>query len=188
MVSKYFSHLKTTHPTQLPLSRRAVIYLNLVRSVNFVLDLLAHSSSQRPIRPSSSSSIQAPPIEPTDDLRRIKMRLAPLRHVEQILSRRLSPENYQTEGRRRYRRDRASEVSVRSGSAWKALLKPRPPTANGQDDLQDAQRVIEACKDDMLSLWRDSTLQNGLKERDIQLEEQSGLCVTFYVVKSPDTK
>lgn len=155
---------------------KAVIHLNLVRSVNFVLDLLedprpsieAHRRS-----PSAGASYK----KPSNDLRFLKMRLVPLRQVEQILTRRFCPETGASVSK--YKKDRASEVAVRGG--WKTLLKyrrnPQNPTAS--DDLEDAQRVIEACKDDMTLLWDHSVVQAALKEDNVRLEDQPGLSVFF---------
>jgi len=67
---------------------KAVIHLNLVRSVNFILDLLEDPrspSTEHRRSPSATASRE----RSSNDLRFLKMRLAPLRQVEQMLSRRL---------------------------------------------------------------------------------------------------
>ncbi|EIN08788.1 P-loop containing nucleoside triphosphate hydrolase protein [Punctularia strigosozonata HHB-11173 SS5] len=85
---------------------RAVIHFNLVRSVNFLLDLLESSSSPHPSLTRATSpplyfqhgrpgtSIATSPILPsvnlTPNLRRLKMQLSPLRRVEEMLSQRLN--------------------------------------------------------------------------------------------------
>ena len=107
------------------------------------------------------------------------MRLAPLREVEQILTRRFCPPDIETNASGQYHKDRASEVRVRGG--WKTLLTNRrnPQNPAGLDDLEHSQRVIEACKDDMASLWEDPVVQAKLKKHNVQLQDQSGLSVNF---------
>jgi guanine nucleotide-binding protein subunit alpha len=159
---------------------KAVIYLNLVRSVNFVLDLLQDDD------PSTTSSSRVHRLVPGDDdssnnLPHLRIRLAPLREVEQILTRHFCPLEIGNDAFGRYREDRASEVSVRGLSGWKTLLKHRrnsqiPAISN---DLDSSQRVIEACKEDMTSLWENPVIQAGLQKHDVQLQDQSGLSVKF---------
>jgi G-protein alpha subunit len=160
---------------------KAVIHLNLVRSVNFVLDLLQDPS------PRTSSSAGQPRTrtpncnQTANELRFLTMRLAPLRQVEHILTRRFCPPELGINPSGQYHRDRASEVSVRGLSGWKTLLKLRrnPQNNAASDDLEDSQRVIEACKDDMTSLWENSSVQARLKKHNVRLQDQSGLSVLF---------
>jgi hypothetical protein len=109
------------------------------------------------------------------------MRLAPLRQVEHILTRRFCPPELGINPSGQYHRDRASEVSVRGLSGWKTLLKLRrnPQNNAASDDLEDSQRVIEACKDDMTSLWESSVVQARLQKHNVRLQDQSGLLVSF---------
>ena len=156
---------------------KAVIHLNLVRSVNFILDLLEDPrspSTEHRRSPSATASRE----RSSNDLRFLKMRLAPLRQVEQMLSRRFYPE---TGAFGKYQKDRASEVSVRGLSGWKTLLKNRrnPQNPSASDDLEDSQRVIDACKDDMTALWEDPNVHARLKKHNVRLQDQSGLSVCF---------
>ncbi|TFK49487.1 G-alpha-domain-containing protein [Heliocybe sulcata] len=170
---------------------RAVIHLNLVRSVNFILDLLsanpqfAISSSPASVivtgfdvlgisqsPDSQPGTLTGPIIEPTDELRRLKMRLSPLKRVEEMLSKRISADDPHVS---RKGLNSASEVSVRSGSGWKALARLSHRTRpQSPDELEDAGRVIEACRDDITELWADPVVQKGLSSNDIALQEQSG--------------
>lgn len=177
---------------------RAVIHLNLVRSVNFVLDML---EDPNPTRSQSAGGYpRSPPptnsndhLRMSNELRYLKMRLVPLRSVEQMLTRRFTPWDIPTgdaSTKPRYQQDRASEVSVRGLSGWKSLLKNRrqPNSSAVSDDLEDSQRVIEACKDDMTALWEDPVVREGLKKRNIQLQDQSGLYVyPLNLTESPKT-
>lgn len=111
------------------------------------------------------------------------MRLAPLRHVEITLSRRIcSP--IIDEGAARYQKDRAPEVLVRAGSGWKSLLKTQRDRRDirSSDDLQNCQRIIEACKEDMILLWEDATIQAGLMAHNVRLQDHSGLSVSYVLL------
>ena len=140
---------------------RTVIYLNLVRSVNFIFDRL--------------SIVELHNSDPTFNL--LKTRLLPLRKVEQILCSKLcgSPGHDQ----RMYRPDRASEVRVKSGSGWKALLnmkQPPSPHLLMSGELCDAQELIFQCREDIIKLWKCPSVQESLNEMGIVLQEQPGLC------------
>lgn len=131
---------------------RAVIHLNLVRHVNHILELL-----------STSNSLQGKLI-PDKDYRVLQMRLSPLKQVELILTRALSAEtsgsasSSPTAEKPTWRPDRATEVSIRGGSGWKSLMRKRrgsvvrSPTI--PDELEDARRILDACKDDIVALWK----------------------------------
>ncbi|EPQ53559.1 G-alpha-domain-containing protein [Gloeophyllum trabeum ATCC 11539] len=170
---------------------RAVIHLNLVRSVNFILDLLSpnprftHAGSPASVIISGSDLLGqqqpqyvhtdgpvGPIIEPTPELKQLRMRLSPLKRVEEMLSKRISADDPNPV---RKGLNSASEVSVRSGSGWKALARLSHRTRPASpDELEDAGRVIEACRDDIIELWADPVVQKGLKSNEIALQEQSG--------------
>jgi len=82
--------------------------------------------------------------------------------------------------------ERAFEVSVRSGSRWKAFFKGGGAGAGvavskantrGYEELQNARRVIEACREDIVALWNHPAIRASLAEQSVSLEFQSGLCV-----------
>jgi guanine nucleotide-binding protein alpha-1 subunit len=201
---------------------RAVIDLNLVRSVTFLLNLLEESSPTSPspstaadaasssadadIRPTSPSGTKILPLRRlTDDLRRLRVSLSPLRSIEECLARFISPENYprrvgcagsssNNKGSRSggsptaaLPTERAFEVSVRSGSRWKTLFKGSPGGGNGGamskarsqefEEVQNARRVIEACREDIVTLWNHPAVRASLADQSVSLEFQSGLCV-----------
>lgn len=206
---------------------RAVIDLNLVRSVTFLLNLLEESSPTSPspspvaadaagsstggnssgdvdIRPTSSSGTKILPLRQlTDDLRRLRVRLSPLRSIEECLARFISPEHYPrgvgTAGSSSSNNgngsrsggspttalptERAFEVRVRSGSRWKTLFKGSGGGAMSKarsqeyEEVQNARRVIEACREDIVALWNHPAIRAGLADQSVSLELQSGLCV-----------
>ena len=157
------------------------------------------------IRPTSPSGTKIKPLRRlTDDLRRLRVSLSPLRNIEECLERFISPDHYP----RRVGRvasssnnngtrsggsstappptERAFEVSVRSGSRWKTLFKGSGGS-NGSaiskarsqeyEEVQNARRVIEACREDIVTLWNHPEVRAGLADQSVSLEFQSGLCV-----------
>jgi hypothetical protein len=200
---------------------RAVIDLNLVRSVTFLLNLLEESSPTSPspstvdaagssgsgsgdadIRPTSPSGTKILPLRRlTDDLRRLRVSLSPLRSIEECLARFISPEHYPRRvgcaGSSSNKNgsgnggsptsalptERAFEVRVRSGSRWKTLFKGGGNGAMSKarsqeyEEAQNARRVIEACREDIVTLWNHPAVRAGLADQSVSLEFQSGLCV-----------
>ncbi|KAJ7207052.1 guanine nucleotide binding protein, alpha subunit [Mycena pura] len=157
---------------------RPVIHLNLLRSVNFILGLLeirhpsTYSTVEAPSSPDSALSGQ---------LRRLSISLAPLRQVEESLSNRISgsrPIEHVSDADR-YNPAKASEISLRSGSGWTAFLRIRRGSTSTSDrcdkveELQ-ARRILNACAADIEALWASTEVQQGLRDRDITLQEQSG--------------
>ncbi len=194
---------------------RAVIDLNLVRSVTFLLNLLEESSptstcantstadaagsssGDADIRPTSPSGTKIMPLRRlTDDLRRLRVSLSPLRSIEECLARFISPEHYprhvsyvgsssNTSSKKSsvtLPTERAFEVRVRSGSRWKTLFKGSGSAmskARSQEyaEVQNARRVIEGCRDNIVALWNHPAVRASLADQSISLEFQSGLCV-----------
>lgn len=160
---------------------RPIIHLNLVRSVNFILDLL---SSDRP----TSSPPSTSPSSELDNLRRIQFSLRPLKQVEDSLTHRISGSLFlpvvsgdELKEFPRYHPAKASEVSVRSGSGWMGFMKLRRPAdsspgRSAHDKMEDEQdrRILEACVDDIQTLWRAREVQCRLAEREISLVHQPG--------------
>jgi hypothetical protein len=149
----------------------------------------------------------------TDDLRRLRVSLSPLRSIEECLSRFISPEHYprrvgcagsssNKNGSRSggsptsaLPTERAFEVSVRSGSRWKTLFKGSGAMSKARsqeyEEVQNARRVIEACREDIVALWNHPAVRAGLADQSVSLEFQSGLCVAsepfiyLYLLFSP---
>jgi hypothetical protein len=138
----------------------------------------------------------------TDDLRRLRVSLSPLRNIEESLARFISPEHYPrrvgcvgggggssststSTTSAALPTERAFEVSVRSGSRWKTLFKGSG-SDNGAmskvrhqeyEEVQNARRVIEACREDIVALWNHPAVRASLADQSVSLEFQSGLCV-----------
>jgi guanine nucleotide-binding protein G(i) subunit alpha len=151
----------------------AVIHLNLVISVNSILDRIPAQSNSRSASPVPDQYI----IEPDNELRRIKMRLRPLREVEDIMSRQMSADNtpiLRLHSGVPWSNDR---VFVRSGSGWKTSLGLRARQAPGPDHLNDARQIIDACKEDIAALWNHPAVQAVKQDQVMSLQEQANLFV-----------
>ncbi|KAH9055616.1 G-alpha-domain-containing protein [Lactarius vividus] len=176
---------------------RAIIDLNLVRSVTFLLSLLEEGESSNggngsrsprdaeagSTAPSGSGTKLVPLQHLSDDLRRLRVSLSPLGRIEQSLARFISPDNPRQAGAGSgsLPTERAFEVSVRSGSRWKTLFR-RGSGGNStsgasnhrHEEVQNARSVIEACREDIVALWNHPAVRASLAEQSVALEFQSG--------------
>jgi hypothetical protein len=153
------------------LAWRAVIHLNLLCIVNFILDLLPTNPPTQPrdgCGGSSRNGVNSPDSSATDEVKQLKMRLLPLREVEAILSMRLSmgkhlgrrPSNVTTGSDQSSLK--STEIVVRSGSGWKALSKLHG--TGGQDKINEMQQIISACCPDIVSLWENEAVQSVISD------------------------
>ena len=153
----------------------------------------------RPLSPSGPKLV--PLRRLTDDLRRLRVGLSPLRNIEESLERIISPDAPRHLGggssgvgasaggmssrSAALPTERAFEVSVRSGSRWKSLFKggggpgavalSSKASGRGYEELLNARRVIEACREDIVALWNHPAVRASLAEQRVALEFQSGL-------------
>jgi hypothetical protein len=141
-------------------------------------------------RPLSPSGTKLLPLQRlTDDLRRLRMSLSPLRTIEESLVRIISPDAPRSTvgagagGSSALPTERAFEVRVRSGSRWKTFFKGNgaatvsKANGRGHEELSNARRVIEACREDIVALWNHPAVRASLAEQSVALEFQSGLYV-----------
>ncbi|KIJ63005.1 hypothetical protein HYDPIDRAFT_134688 [Hydnomerulius pinastri MD-312] len=159
-------------------SWRTVIQLNLVRSVNTILEAL-----QREITDTEDTDDT---MTFTDKHHLLRVRLRPLRGVESDLKRLLgarpdevqeplSPESPTISPRT------SSEFFVRSWT-WRSFLQASSPR-NGDTQRRsirhdgvnshDITEVIAGCKNDIRDLWEDSTIQELLIRRRARLEDSA---------------
>jgi guanine nucleotide-binding protein alpha-1 subunit len=178
---------------------RAVIQLNVVRSVRTILDAI--SDVRRRELPVSSGSDETD--EESDErarlpthLETIAMRLLPLRHIEALLVAKLVPPSEEEATHlglcppaadglcALHRGHPPHEIFVRPGAAWKggvlARARPafgRPSSAGtaGQETQDESQLALHQCRDDMIALWNDRTVRDVLRKRKMRLEESPGL-------------
>ncbi|KIK70151.1 hypothetical protein GYMLUDRAFT_151735 [Collybiopsis luxurians FD-317 M1] len=160
---------------------RPVIHLNLVRSVNFILNLLAPRSASGTTSPTSQLQLD-------DALRRLCFSLAPLKSVETSLTKQISGsaspvvlDNTTSADSpyTHYHPAKASEIAVRSAAGgWKGFLKFRRQSDGASskfsaEDLQN-RRIISACANDITALWRNSDVQVKMQQQEIHLKDQPG--------------
>ncbi|KAK2465615.1 hypothetical protein APHAL10511_002507 [Amanita phalloides] len=148
-----------------------VIQLNLVRSVNFILNLLNDNCKHRRESATATQSRQR------DGPRRHLIRLAPLRHVEDSLTKKISgsPRNSRAQEKTiHYHPSKASEIELRSGSGWKGLFKLKRQTDIADADDGSNRRILAACADDIFRMWADPAVRQCLATNDIVLEDQPG--------------
>ncbi|KAI0773014.1 G-protein alpha subunit [Trametes elegans] len=126
-----------------------------------------------------------------DHHRRIRMRLSALLPIEEELMKKLLPDSAVPN----------RDVCVRAGSGWKGVLAAlsantstldiprsppppqplvsamkggsRPSTANSQGK-DNPSAVLAACKDDIVTLWEDTIVQNVLKKHNVRLQDMPG--------------
>lgn len=132
----------------------------------------------------------------SDYHRTLRMRLLPLLHVETALLRRLDPsgEDFEATQLGSSWLSSSKELFVRSSSNWKEKLSRITQRASHTgsersstlDDMQlespvdlgnpdDPTHIIQACKDDMIALWRDPVVRQVLRIGNVRLEEMPGL-------------
>jgi guanine nucleotide-binding protein alpha-1 subunit len=144
------------------MSWRTVIHLNLVRSVNTILDALENA-------PETASRMNL-----------LRMRLSPLRRVQHDLETHLGlaegEEVHAASEAGIFRRP--AEVCVRSRSGWAAVLghaKQRAHSPGRRSLSEEALEVILMSRDDIAALWGDDDVRAALEARGVRLEDQSGL-------------
>ncbi|KAI0775645.1 G-protein alpha subunit [Trametes elegans] len=150
---------------------RAVIHLNLVRFVNHGLYVLSNTNS-------GSGGKSG---DPKKDYRMFQMRLSPLKQVEMILTRCLSAESSQPssfgEDKPVLRTEGLTEVSVRGGTGWKSFIRRRRGSQSkvlvNPDELDDARRILDACKDDIVSFWENTAIRRALEQEGMDLHHHA---------------
>ncbi|KAH7881885.1 guanine nucleotide binding protein, alpha subunit [Phlebopus sp. FC_14] len=155
-------------------SWRTVIQLNLVRSVNTILEALQQELSEEEVTEGQF----------TNKHHLLSMRLGPLRGVETDLKRLLGakPEEVQatpSEALPTGSARTSSEFFVRSRNFRNFLQASRSTDGQRQSIRQegvsshDITEVIVGCKDDVKSLWRDNAIQEMVERRKIRLEDSA---------------
>jgi guanine nucleotide-binding protein subunit alpha len=163
-------------------SWRAIIQLNLIRSIVTLLDLLGDALSGPALDSPSALSMLL-----TEKHRLLRLRLAPLRGVQQDLQRRLGAaavEETYNPGPGGVL-PRPSEFAVRSHDGWRSALerfRARPQEAQESARAADARmrkaaevtEVVVGCAEDMKALWEDYAVREMLRRRKVRMEEEPG--------------
>jgi len=139
-----------------------------------------HSSHLR----TSDAEISPVPALSTDH-HMLKMRLSPLLHIQTVLIEHLacqfddpSQVGAQHVG---IHAQKSPEFVVRSNSSLKGFLGKKHDTSDtarthsrARLDVNEIDSILEACRDDMISLWKDPVVREFLRRRNIKLEEGPG--------------
>lgn len=121
---------------------RTIVHLNLLRSMQTIIDTLSQANREN-----------APSF--TDELRRLLIKLSPLKQAEELLKMKISLPQ-EEDGNSGIVLVDSNEFSVRSASGWKqAFNKMRGMTSNKDDDRFDTTpaTILEACADDMIGTY-----------------------------------
>ncbi|KAI9062249.1 G-alpha-domain-containing protein [Trametes sanguinea] len=189
---------------------RAVIQLNIVRSIHTILEAL-NDVRRRDVYPSSTYTSDPDSDSESENhvslpyhLEELRRRLYPLHHVESLLIAKLVPPNeheattlgvggsnsvngnvphYGGAHGMPSHAFHHQEIFVRPGASWKLRSQGRPQSAGttGQETIDESQTVLHRCCPDMVSLWNDPVVRQILRRRKIRLEESPG----FYLNDLP---
>ena len=180
---------------------RAVVQLNVVRSISLILRVLEAELNGDPVSEELQGEeselfiddvADADVVRLTDWHQMLMIRLAPLRSVEVELKKRLGAADLPRAIRGPLRATpfdapstppesstgrRMVEVSVRS---WQDILDPGAQKLQNVDlpaDQDTIAATIAGCKDDMKSIWNDKMVRLALQRRKIRLPDSAGLYV-----------
>lgn len=164
-------------------SWNAVVLLNLVRSVNAVIDVLNETLDNALLLYSDQSPSHEQQLTPlTEQHRNAIKRLGVLRQIEKDLKVYLgsgaseTEENDAVQGEEQSQRHH--EFVIRSSSGWKGILDKIRNPANGKDHnnaYRKALQVVTSCSQDISWIWKNSATQFVLKSRQINIEDSPGL-------------
>ncbi|KAJ6590545.1 guanine nucleotide binding protein, alpha subunit [Mycena vulgaris] len=173
-------------------SWRAIIQLNVVRSIHVILDVITRAQNRRPVGTDDTRPPDSPIVE--EDLLALKNRLSPLIHVEEVLMQRLIPSGPDKSDAARLAqltnipyserpRNVIREVAVNSTNQWKdvftRLMASDRESFNSEkaidwDDPTDPGVVLHALAEDMKALWNHQTVQALLVRQNLRLQEAAG--------------
>ncbi|KAJ7054033.1 guanine nucleotide binding protein, alpha subunit [Mycena amicta] len=170
-------------------SWRAIIQLNVVRSIHIILDAMTRAQNPNERPPSARSSVSSQDsIRIDSELVALKTRLSSLRDVEKLLMKRLSvPGELEPTERplaSSSRRHQTREIAVNSSVAWQGAFRRLGETTGREsfdsghlvdwDDPEDPGVVLHSCRDDIKRLWEHPTIQAILDKQSIRLQESAG--------------
>ncbi|KAJ7039852.1 guanine nucleotide binding protein, alpha subunit [Mycena alexandri] len=172
-------------------SWRAIVQLNVVRSIHVILDVITRQQNRR-----SPTDDTRPPESPVvdEDLAALKMRLSPLIHVEEVLTQRLIPKGPDKSDAARlaqltnipyseHPRLVNREIAVNSATQWKDVFARLVSSdkdsfdsskAIDWEDPSDPGMVLHALAEDMKALWENDTVQALLERQNLRLQEAAG--------------
>ncbi|KAJ3985781.1 guanine nucleotide binding protein, alpha subunit [Lentinula detonsa] len=189
-------------------SWRAVIQLNVVRSIHIILDAMTHPSQSRHnhravtkeiVSSTSSSPLSGEIPLPEDtseiepELIEIRSRLSALLQIEDLLTRRLTPKDYSEVGTTQLApvyplKHVQTELAINSSVPWKQRFDRLVGKGDTErmiidwDDPNDPGKTLHACGEDMIRLWKHPLVQQMLEKQNLRLEEMAG----FFLDSLPD--
>ncbi|KAJ7932073.1 guanine nucleotide-binding protein alpha-4 subunit [Mycena leptocephala] len=164
-------------------SWRAVVHLNVVRSVRLIINALAEAEA------AASSPLPPDPKDPvypalTPELLTLKMRLLPLQQVEEALLGKLTPSaRFNKAYSASLDPRKPQEVSINSTTPWKGAFNRLMnnvrssvdgPEVDEPQDSRDARQLLHACSEDIIRLWNDPTVKEVLRAHRLRLEDMAG--------------
>ncbi|KAJ7307817.1 guanine nucleotide binding protein, alpha subunit [Mycena albidolilacea] len=178
-------------------SWRAIIQLNVIRSVRIILDALMAVSATRDFAPTPRSSYSSyasrDSLRPDSELLALRIRLLSVLELEDVLKRRLATPEPECELppssvaqistiSTMFRRRTNKEVAVNSSVEWKSAFmrdgvgRQSLDTENGVDweREDDPGPMLHARCEDMQKLWGHSTVRAILERQGIRLQESPG--------------
>jgi len=174
---------------------RTVIYMNLVRSVNMILDLIADEISMSPDEAGADK-----PLQFSGAQKALRLRLGPLKQIQKDLeailgSASLEPVDVSNHDTSTHAaafldledtpRPLPSEFFVHSNCGWKSALEKVRQSHRSHSEgerskaslkrADEVSEVIQSCRDDIKMLWTDQIVRDLLNKRKVTLEDTSGL-------------
>jgi len=175
-------------------SWHAVILLNLVRSVNIIVDVLGTVDTKEAAVDDNALTDSARAVKgiqgPSLKHRKVMFRLAPLRQIEKDLKNYIGAGSTEIDVARTNKTDDVitnvhievnktlfQEFCIRSSSGWKSVLDQiRHPISGKETQLHRvACHVVASCREEIRWLWEDSLTQQILEGRQLRLEDSPGL-------------
>ncbi|KAH9477866.1 Guanine nucleotide-binding protein alpha-4 subunit [Psilocybe cubensis] len=167
---------------------RPVIHLNLVRSVNFIVNLaMSRGQLPRQENPKVPRGPRKLSTSMTPELRKLTVRLAPLRQVEEHLIQILSGQEATNDSGvalvQPYNPTKAPDITLSNGTQWrKAMTVHRKHSIDSMSstasrestEIIQCRRMLTALSSDIEALWANRSVQEMLKTADIALHEQPG--------------
>ncbi|KAJ6506745.1 guanine nucleotide-binding protein alpha-4 subunit [Mycena sanguinolenta] len=164
-------------------SWRAVIHLNLVRSIRLILNALAAAEESACSSRSSDPDDQDPAYpELSSEILSLKMRLLPLRQVEIVVLDKLT-HGAKLRGEAPDDDPSPGEISVNSAVPWKKAFNRlinnirdsiEGPEVTEPQDAREARELLHACSGYMVRLWNDPIVKQVLKIHRLRLEDMAG--------------
>ncbi|KIL57705.1 hypothetical protein M378DRAFT_27866 [Amanita muscaria Koide BX008] len=162
-------------------SWRAVIQLNVVRSIHLILDAIDQAVV--------SSYSDRTSHHPSPDLLKLKLRLVPLLEIEKRLLHRLTPAGSgEVEATQLSYTERSraffKELAINAAVKWKdAFVRSdydwdreslNSEEAIDWDNPNDPGAVLHACSTDMIKLWNSTEARKILEIQNLRIEELAG--------------